>query len=134
MMEITTIARRGKQMNINLLKLDLFLYLWLFVSTFCCSLLFVIWWIKIGKVSFIYKIVLGILLGIAITESGSFVVAIYKHLGYRELVISMTTSWWWSARMIPLCFFITIFIVHMIWRFSNMDTQGKVSMRRRWND
>ena len=121
-------------MEINLLKLDLFLYMWLFVSTFSCSLLFGVWWIKIKKVSYVYKTIMGILLGITISEIGSFVVAIYKHLGSFEVVRSMTTSWWWSVRMVPLCFFITVFIVHMIWRFSNMDKQGRVSLGRRYDD
>ena len=119
---------------LDLIKFDLLLYLWIFFCSLMGCFMFGMWWYKIRKVSYIYKVVMGMMLGIFINNLGTFYAALYKYLGQFERVQDIVTSWWWGLRLVPLAFFITIFLAHMLWRFSNMDKFGRVNLGRRHDD
>ena len=119
---------------VNLFRLDLFLYMWIFFCALMGTFMFGMWWYKIKQVSYIYKVVMGILLGIFIAEFGTFYAALHKYTYDMSAVEAIVTAWWWGYRLVPLAFFVTIFLGHMLWRFSNMDKHGRVNLGRRHDD
>lgn len=79
------------------------------------GILFVVNWIRVRKVSAVYKYITFILWAATYHYSLSVYVRHIKHT--TEDYLAFLDSWIWHTRSIPLALGLTIFIGHMAYRF-----------------
>lgn len=112
--------------------------LWLYAIITICSLysfgLFITWWVKIRRVSYMYKLFTFLLLGLFTHNVGSMYVLIVAYGGNVSKAYDALFSWWFSARLAITAAVLVVFVCHITWRFTHMDKTGKVDYGRRYDD
>jgi hypothetical protein len=125
--------KAGDEGEMSFLYLDLFLYsIILFCSVYGAGM-FILWWLKIGQVSYIYKVFTFLLIGLSAETSGTLVAVVFKYWWPHEL-INIVTAWWWPLRLIVPALCLIAFVLHITWRFAHMDKDGSVNYGRRKDD
>lgn len=87
--------------------------------------LFLWWWLKQGKASAVYAYVTFLLLGIALSTSGSIYV---RHFKFHDpdVWLELMGTWWWGARLWVTLISVTAIVGHMsyraFWKRHKIDT------------
>lgn len=92
---------------------------WLYAATCVVSWygfgLFAWWWRSRGKASLVYAYVTLLLLGIALSTTGSIYVRYFKIID-PEIWTHLMGEWWWSARQWVLLISVVLIAGHMSYR------------------
>jgi len=116
------------------LHLDSVCYSLMILCSLYTFILFVIWWRRVGSVSYVYKVLTVLLLGILIQNLGNLFSVLHKHTNDVAGMVEILHSWWWPLRLIPSTLCLIAFVIHFSWRFSHMDRNGVVQYGRRRDD
>ena len=92
---------------------------WLYFATCVVSwygvLLFAWWWSKTQRATAVYLYVMFLLLGIALSTTGSIYARWYLSIDY-DLYKGILSSWWWAARLWITLGSVIAIVGHMSYR------------------